>query len=159
MMDRALPCSIALVSFAAALIAGCSDSSTPPPPPPKPQPVVYQLPAVADTTITIAVKAGQTLQITATGTVCTNPGGPVADCDMWTDANGIPSCHYVNDAWQCRGLPFMALIGRRVGHHQYFLVGTDYMRDCDSDGELKLMVNDWVFGDNAGAFTISVQRK
>jgi len=158
-MKRVLPCSIALVSIAATLIAGCSDSSTPPPPPPKPKPVVYQLPAAVDSAITITVKAGQTLQITTTGNVCTNPGGPVADCDHWTDANGIPDCHYVTAAWQCRDLPFMALIGRRAGHHQYFLVGTDYAQDCDSDGEVELMVNDWVFGDNAGAFTISILRK
>jgi len=129
--------------------------------PTNPKPIVYQLPAPVDTTITLAVNAGQTLQITTTGSVCTNPGGPVVDCDIWTDANGIPDCHYVTSAWQCRDLPFMALIGHRVGSHRYFLVGTDYTYagDDGDDCEIELMINDWVFFDNAGAFTVSVSRK
>lgn len=158
-MSRALPCSIAFVSFAFTLFAGCSDDSSPPPTPARPKPVVYQLNATADTSITVAVLAGQTLRITTTGSVCTNPGGPVVDCDLWTDADGIPDCHYVTSAWQCRDLPFMALIGRRVGGYHYFLVGTDFAEDYDEDEEVELMINDWVFGDNAGAFTISVSRK
>jgi len=149
----------ALACVAAALLAACSDDATPPPAPSGGKPAVYQLAATADTTITLTARKGQTIRIRTTGSVCTNPGGPVVDCDIWTDADGIPDCHYVEDAWQCHNLPFMALIGRRVDErHDYFLVGTDYTETCDEDAEIEIKINDWILSDNAGAFTISVSR-
>ena len=83
----------------------------------------------------------------------------VADCDYWTDANGIADCHYVDQNPDLHGLPFMALIGKF--DNNYFLVGTDYKNTFTSSGNLELSVNDWGGcgddSDNVGKFVITVQ--
>lgn len=119
-----------------------------------PKPMVYELQATDENGIDIAIQAGDILHITVTGTVNTNPDGLVEDCDKWTDADGIPDCQYVTDNVNCRGLPFMALIG--FWDNQYFLVGTDYRHTFQTNGSLTLLINDWVYIDNDGKFTISV---
>ena len=136
------------------LILGCSDSSTNNPRNNGPTPDVYELPATLDTSIVIDIEAGKTVEITATDSVNTNPDGPVVDCDLWTDADGIADCNYVTGSPECRGLPFMALLGHRGT--DYFLVGTSFDTTFSNAGQLELLINDWVFNDNAGKFRISV---
>lgn len=106
----------------------------------------------------IAVKAGQTVTITVTDSVITNPTGVVEDCDYWTDADGIADCHYVEQNELLHGLPFMALIGEFAD--EYFLVGTSYKHAFTADGNLELSVNDWGGcgdeSDNDGQFVIKV---
>lgn len=106
----------------------------------------------------IAVKANQTITITASDSVITNPNGVVEDCDFWTDADGIADCHYVEQNELLHGLPFMALIGKFA--EEYFLVGTYYNHTFTTDGNLELSVNDWGGcgdeSDNDGQFVIKV---
>lgn len=121
---------------------------------------VYIFPAVNShcTPLTFAISAGQTVTITTTDSVITNPTGSVADCDFWTDADGIPDCHYVSERSELHDLPFMALIGEFNG--EYFLVGVDFTRSFAEDGDLNLTVNDWGGcgddSDNEGRFVITV---
>ena len=106
----------------------------------------------------IAVKANQTITITTTDSVITNINGMVEDCDFWTDADGIPDCHYVDQNELLHGLPFMALIGKFA--EEYFLVGTYYKHTFTTDVNLELSVNDWGGcgdeSDNSGQFVIRV---
>lgn len=108
--------------------------------------------------LVIAIEANQTVTIKTSGTVITNPTGVVEDCDFWTDADGIPDCHYVDTSPELHGLPFMALIGYFDG--EYFLVGTYFKRTFTKAGDLELSVNDWggclEESDNDGKFIISV---
>ncbi|MBN1211442.1 MAG: hypothetical protein JXA92_02585 [candidate division Zixibacteria bacterium] len=134
----------------------CSDSSSPSSSN-KPKPTVYELLATDEGDITIAIKAGQIIEITTTDSVNSNPDGLVVDCDLWTDADGIPDCQYVTSEPNCRNLPFMALIGTLDS--DYFLVGTSYCDTFTTDDTLTLCINDWVFYDNDGKFTISVLKK
>ena len=107
----------------------------------------------------LSVKENQTLTITTKDSVITNPTGGVADCDFWTDADGIPDCHYVDQIEELHGLPFMALIGK-FGD-EYFLVGTYYKHTFTSAGNLELSVNDFGIcgddADNVGTFVITVK--
>lgn len=133
------------------LLFGCADD---------PEPEVYEYNSIRShcDPLIIAIKSGDQVTITTSGSVITNPTGGVEDCDFWTDADGIPGCHYVDQVPELHGLPFMALIGYFDG--EYFLVGTNYTGTFDSDGSLELSVND--FGgcgensDNEGTFEISV---
>jgi hypothetical protein len=118
------------------------------------QPEVYELLATDADGLGLDIPAGASVRITATGEVNTNPDGPVIDCDLWTDADGIPDCQYVSDP-ESHGLPFMALIGT-FDDGDYFLVGTEYEQMFSDAGQLRLEINDWVFVDNAGSFTVSV---
>jgi len=120
----------------------------------EPEPDVYELLATDEAGITLNIDAGQRVQISATDSVNTNPEGPVEDCDLWTDADGIPDCSYVVDSPECRGLPFMALIGEIDSG--YFFVGTNFDSTFTDAAELTLLINDWVFSDNAGRFMVSV---
>jgi hypothetical protein len=120
----------------------------------EPEPEVYELSATDEAGIVLDIEANQRIRITATDSVNTNPDGLVEDCDLWTDANGIPDCSYVTDSPECRGLPFMALIGEFDG--EYFLVGADFDSTFAEAGELTLLINDWEFYDNAGQYMVSV---
>ena len=142
-----------VLSFAIFLaLSACSDDEASPT---GPKPSVYDFPATFEEGIVIDVAAGKNVRITATGEVSTNPDGPVLDCDLWTDADGIPDCHYVISDPLCHGLPFMALIGI-YNDDEYFLVGTDFDSTFAAAGELRLEINDWVFTDNDGAFSVTV---
>jgi hypothetical protein len=124
------------------------------------QPTVYIYESVRSycDPLIISVQANQTVNITTTDSVITNINGMVADCDYWTDANGIADCHYIDENPDLHGLPFMALIGKF--NDQYFLVGTSYTNTFNSSGNLELSVNDWGGcgddSDNVGKFVISV---
>jgi hypothetical protein len=120
-----------------------------------PVPTVYDFPATYEDGILIIVAAGKNVRITTTGEVNTNPDGPAIDCNLWTDADGIPDCGYVISEPSCHGLPFMALIGI-FNDDEYFLVGTDFDSTFAEAGELRLEINDLFFTDNEGAFTVSV---
>ena len=139
-----------------AILFGCSKSEEAE----EPQTKVYEYDAKRShcDPLIIAV-SNQTVTITTTDTVITNIGGSVEDCDYWTDANGIPDCHYIEEQEDLHNLPFMALIGK-FGD-EYFLVGKSYKHYFSTAGNLELSVNDWggcgVDSDNAGKFVISVQ--
>jgi hypothetical protein len=154
-MKRSYICLVVLSCLPGIVLFACSDDSTSPVKGPKPQ--VYELLATNGQGITISVKANQHVEITATDSVNTNPGGPVQDCDLWTDADGIPTCHYVWTDANCRGLPFMALVGTCGADS--FLVGTDFDSTFTGDCQLTLLVNDWVHSDNDGKFVITVLLK
>ena len=143
-----------LVCLLGAILVTCSDDSSSPTDSSKSKPKIYQLLATNAGGITLSIQANQTVEISATDSVNTNPGGPVQGCDLWTDANGLPNCSYVTSAPECRGLPFMALIG--YFDSRYFLVGTDFDSTFADGGPLQLLINDWVFTDNQGKFTITV---
>jgi hypothetical protein len=106
----------------------------------------------------ISLKADQTVTITVTDSVHTNPTGVVEDCDYWTDADGIADCHYVEQNELLHDLPFMALIGKF--NDEYFLVGTYFEHTFTAEGQLELSVNDWGGcgdeSDNDGQFVIKV---
>jgi hypothetical protein len=145
-----------VISMFSAILLSCSEDSVTPTKT-KIKPVVYELLATDEDGISISVKANQTVSITSTDSVNTNPGGPVVDCDLWTDADGILDCQYVTDDPLCRGLPFMALIGTCGADS--FLIGTKFDSTFASACTLTFVVNDWVFTDNDGRFRVSVLLK
>ena len=144
-----------LILVISIILYGCSDSD-----PIDPEPEVYEYAAVRShcDPLIISIKANKKVTITTTGSVITNINGNVADCDIWTDANGIPGCHYINEIPELHDLPFMALIG--MFDNEYFLVGTSYKHTFTSTGNLELSVNDWGGcnndSDNDGTFIITV---
>ena len=144
-----------LILIISVILYGCSDSDSI-----DPEPEVFEYTAVRShcDPLIIPVKANQTVTVTTTGTVITNINGNVADCDKWTDANGIPDCHYVDAIADLHGLPFMALIGKF--DNEFFLVGTSYKHTFSIAGNLELSVNDWGGcnndSDNDGTFIITV---
>ncbi len=139
--------------FCALVVFACSNSEGP-------EPTVYVYESVRSQCdpLIIPIKSNQTVTITTTDSVITNINGFVADCDFWTDADGIADCHYVNAIQELHGLPFMALIGKF--DEQFFLVGTNYKNTFTKDGNLELSVNDvgacGADSDNVGKFIISV---
>jgi len=145
------PC-IALLCLVCLFAADCSGDDSPSS---SGKPKVHELPATYEEGIAFDVAAGKNVHITATGEVNTNPDGPMIDCDLWTDADGIPDCSYVISETQCHGLPFMALIGI-YDEDEYFLVGTEFDSTFAEAGRMRLEINDWAFTDNAGAFTVTV---
>ena len=145
-----------MIALAGILAFACSDSTSPPPPAPPtgPKPVVYELPATQSSGPALTVKANQNVKITVTDSVSSNPDMYVPECDHWTDANGIADCDYVVSAPECRGLPFMALLGNV--ETDYFVVGTVFDSTFTDSVQLNLLINDWVFSDNDGKFRITV---
>jgi hypothetical protein len=156
-MKRVLVLGFGFLLFTQTILTGCKKDEEENN---DPQPSVYVYESVRShcDPLIIPVQANQTLTITTTDSVITNINGWVADCDYWTDANGIEDCHYVDENPDLHGLPFMALIGK-FGN-DYFLVGTDYKNTVPSSGNLELSVNDWGGcgdeSDNVGKFVISV---
>lgn len=137
------------------LLSGCSDSNSN-----DSEPEVFEYLATRShcNPLIISIKANDVVTINTTGEVITNISGAVVDCDFWTDADGIPDCHYINDIPELHDLPFMALIGKF--NNDYFLVGTYYKYTFTTAGNLELWVNDWGGcdddSDNEGKFIISV---
>jgi len=142
-----------LICFLGIFVLGCSDSSTN-----SNGPDIYTLLATHCEPLVINVEANQTVTIATTDSVITHIDGLVEDCDFWTDANGIPDCHYVDEQPLLHDLPFMALIGYLDG--EWFLVGTSFDSTFETAGQIELRVNDWgdcgEDSDNAGQFVISV---
>lgn len=146
---------LSLLTLLALVAGGCSDDSSTGT---DPQPETYTLLASHCDPLVITVGANQTVTITTTDSVLTHVNGGIADCDFWTDADGIPDCHYVTDVTELHSLPFMALIGYFNG--EWFVVGTSFERTFDTAGDLELKVNDWgpcgTDSDNVGQFVITV---
>ena len=147
--------SLFLVIGIAVFLSGCSKEDSD-----DPQTRTYEYQAIRShcDPLILSIQAIQTVTITTTDSVITNISGHVVDCDFWTDANGIPDCHYMNEQPDLHNLPFMALIGK-IGD-DYFLVGTYYKHTFTSNGNLELSVNDWGGcgddSDNEGKFIITV---
>ncbi|MEH2264938.1 hypothetical protein [Nostoc sp.] len=115
----------------------------------------YKLLANNGQGIVIPVSQGDVIKINASGQVHTHPGGTVAGCDIWTQPSGLKNCIYVSQRPELDGLPFMALVGILNGEKIY--IGSNKTIQCDSDGELVLLVNDWVYDDNTGSLKVKVK--
>lgn len=115
----------------------------------------YTLSAMDSAGIRLSVKSGDHISIRAQGEVHTHPNGEVAECDFWVGPEGIPGCRYVSERPELHGLPFMGLIGS-FDQVSYWFVGQQTDVIAPSDGELTLVINDWVYSDNAGEFTLTV---
>jgi hypothetical protein len=126
----------------------------------EPEPETYTLDATHCTPLEITVVANETISLTVTDSVHTNPGGVVVECDFWTDADGIPTCPYVGTVSELNNLPFMALVGSF--DTEWFVVGTSFDTVLTEADTLMLKVNDWgpcaELSDNAGQFVITVER-
>jgi serine/threonine protein kinase len=119
-----------------------------------PSSFTYDLPASDPAGLTLAVRLGQRLTISASGSVSTHPGGTVSDCDQWTGPNGLPGCHYVNDVPRLNGLPFMSLIGKI--NSKWGLVGERNTYNITQNGFIFLTINDWGPGDSDGSFQVNI---
>jgi hypothetical protein len=72
---------------------------------------------------TLTVSQGETLKITASGSVNTRQdGGTIEDCDISTGPDGLENCHYTNEKPELHGLAFMGLIGEFNGRRE--LIGS-----------------------------------
>lgn len=147
---------IVLVVCLLSLAIGCSDDDQPTSS--TGGPAVYELLASHCDPLVITVAANQTVTITVTDSVITNPTGTVTDCDFWCDADGIPDCHYVGTVDYLHNLSFMALVAEFNG--DWILIGKNFDSTFTEAGDLNLKVNDWgpcgEDSDNAGRFMITV---
>jgi hypothetical protein len=116
----------------------------------------YYLDAKNANGIRIFISKGD--RITASGSVHTNPNGTVPKCDVWTGSEGIKDCDYIDKYSELQSNPFMALIGELNGEPS-FPIGEEHEHGNNPPGILVLKVNDWVYEDNKGSFTITVTRK
>jgi hypothetical protein len=114
----------------------------------------YSLSAGDPVGISIDVKSGTVVEVDATGMVHTNPGGDVVGCDLWAGPDGLPACYYVSGVAQIHGLSFMALVGNMDG--RWFFVGRHSNIVVEKDTVLRLVVNDWIYSDNAGSFKVTI---
>ncbi|HAA32334.1 MAG TPA: hypothetical protein DCE56_37340 [Cyanobacteria bacterium UBA8553] len=122
-------------------------------------PINCTLDAANDYGIEIRISKGDKLRINARGRINTNPSGTVPDCDLWTDPNGLSNCHYVRkEAVRLHNLPFMALVGQ-FNREKHVLIGDYKEQVFESDGYLRLFVNDWEYRGNQGTLTITVRRQ
>ena len=120
----------------------------------KAETITYKLSANNGEGLVIPIKQGDVLKINASGRVHTHPGGTIAGCDVWTQPSGLKNCIYVSQRPELDGLPFMALVGILNGEKIY--IGSNKTIECDSDGELVLLVNDWIYDDNTGSLKVRV---
>ncbi len=102
----------------------------------------------------INVLTGQSVSITASGTVNTWGGNEISN----GDPNGQPA--NMCGAIECplQGAGYGALIGR-LEDLQPFLVGTEFQFTATKDGEIYFTVNDWECSDNSGSFDLIVEVK
>lgn len=146
-----------VLGICALLCIGCSDDE---PTNSTPDGETYVLLASHCDPLEIIVNANETITLVTTDTVHTNESGSVADCDFWTDADGIPDCHYVGQVAELNNLSFMALVGSF--ETDWFFVGTSFDTTLTRTDTLKLKVNDWgpcdTDSDNSGRFFITVTR-
>ena len=101
----------------------------------------------------VSVKTGQTVLITATGTVNT-----------WAGAEGSSSGPEgqvsICGAIQCpvQGVGYGALVGRLEDLDAFF-VGTELEYTATKDGQLYFSVNDWECQDNSGSYELTIMFK
>jgi len=103
----------------------------------------------------IQIPGSTKIKITVEGQVHTNPGGTVLSCDVWTDPTGIDDCVY-NGRGDLHGLNFMALIGK-FDEGDWFPIGGYCEKVFPHNGYLQLKVNDFIYQDNAGSFTVKIE--
>lgn len=98
----------------------------------------------------VSVLTGQTVRITAFGTVNTNGGKE--------GSNSEPDGQkYICGAIQCpvQGVGYGALVGRLEDLKPFF-VGKNVEFTATKDGQLYFTVNDWECDDNSGTFILKV---
>ena len=115
-------------------------------------PVTFTVPAAIPWTATgIDCSAGDTLEITATGTVTDE-----ADAATQVTPDGLPDT--ADREANLPALPdadALALIGR-VGETQpFFVIGSDFTGICPSDGPLSVGLNDTAPSGNGGTFEVT----
>lgn len=131
-------------------------STSAPQPTPTPKQDVHRTLSANDSAgLRINVSVGDRLTVIATGKVHTSPGGTVADCDYWTDPNGIASCHYVSEVPELHGLPFMALVAQVNG--DWVLIGERTSITITRGPNVWFMINDWGFTDSQGSFALEIR--
>ncbi len=112
----------------------------------------------------VAVTAGQTFTITASGAV--NPcfftfsGATSSDCKDYGPAGGIGPAQNVpgTATYPLPGANVVALLGRIDGGKP-FLVSAGGVFTADSSGTLRFRVNDDPLRNNSGAFTVTIEVK
>ena len=98
-------------------------------------------------------KAGDVLEIAATGGIAHKPGGDLVD----PDGNPDPT---VRDGHPKAPMPTVnhaALIGSIDGEPPYFLVGKERAYTCDAAGSLFLGINDEGVDNNSGRFSATIK--
>ena len=97
-----------------------------------------------------SVNAGQTYNITASGSVQWESGGATSGPDGFSSPD-VRGANFYNTAW-----PHEGLIGK-IDNGTPFQIGSSYSFTAASSGTLYFATNDSVRGDNAGAFSVNVQ--
>jgi hypothetical protein len=113
-----------------------------------PGPVTVNVPAINPWTDTgIDVTAGQTISVTASGTITIGP-------NSYSSPAGQAGC-VASESMVAPGLTCYMLVGR-IGNGVPFAVGTNTTWQAAASGRLGLGVNDGIFSDNSGSFTAVV---
>jgi hypothetical protein len=100
-------------------------------------------------------KAGDVLEIAATGSIAHKPGGDLVDPDGDPDPR-------VRDTHPKAPMPKVnhaALIGSIDGQPPYFQVGKEETYSCDAGGRLFLGINDEGVVNNSGEFSATIKRR
>lgn len=95
----------------------------------------------------LVLRKGDSVTVTATGTVCYFPG-------LCVDPDGDPSLDTTTGGFVLPGAPGIGLIGR-VGKGPWVYVGSGPMT-LSGRGVLVFAVNDTWFPDNTGSFTVTL---
>lgn len=118
----------------------------------------YSLSASNTTGLNIQINVGEKITIQISGSIHTNLKGNVSNCDIYTTANGQSNCIYNStEADMLHNMPFMSLIGIINDKHSF--VGNNFTNTFNTNGFLRLSINDWDLSDNVGNLTILVTRK
>lgn len=96
------------------------------------------------------VRTGQVFYVSASGTV---QYGPDAAAHLSGPGGIGPSG---SSGWPAPGVRDIALAGR-IGGGAGFFVGRGGQFVANLDGALMFIVNDNIFSDNSGAFTVTIQ--
>ena len=114
----------------------------------------FRLDAGSYAGLTILVRRGQRLVISASGSVTTNPDDLEESCNQWLGPAGLADCHYLDEKPRLMNLPFMGLIGWFQG--EWGLFGEYTALDVSQDGWVILTHNDHYFEDNEGFTQVDV---
>ena len=106
------------------------------------------------TDTTVEVRAGESVTISATGTIQTNLAGAMA-----TPVGSMPDCSVAGPVplpFVAPELPCWSMLGRIGASGRAFEVGSNKRFKADASGELYLGVNDNFFEDNTGSWRASI---
>jgi hypothetical protein len=160
-MTYAFQCGrLAAMSLVACLLAACGGGGggSTPSAPPAPVPITSINLTSAWNDSNVALTAGETVTITASGTfnsgLCaatlphcnTSPSG-----DPWATCSNVPPPAFI-----APGLPCYSLVGKIGATGTPFEVGTSLQFTAATAGELYLSVNDNYFPDNSGSWTVNI---